>query len=500
MLNPQMEVKLTDLPNQKKNIYEVVSLFSGVGGLDLGFLMLGDELSNTTFNIMWANDLEMAVCENYAHNFGVSIYTDPNQHNTNPRIFCGDVKEIEFGLAVDEDEVDVVVAGPPCKDFSILRGGEEHNRKGICVQRGQLYLQFVRALIELQPKVFVMENVQGLVSANDGLAYEQIINDFKHLNGEWVNDIPEFGSLNISNKSKYSVIFSEVINFSGLGVPQNRKRLIIIGIRSDIAKNLKKREQYYDVKRRITKLLIPQNLLSKYPLTPIEVFEGKPLSKLHTKYSKVMEDYSTLFNGDSKEWSSRKKEYYKKVWKKLTFDIKQDFAQLHNLPLTQGWFGGKSMWDQIISAHESILSELGYYGIPIDDAELSDGSQVRMPEKTKTMLRMRQIAPYENHTFVKGARYGLERGMMSGYWRRIHPLIPSPTIIGAGGGGTWGYSYEMKKYRLTTRERARLQTFPDWFVFRGSHTDTRKQLGNAVPPLASKIIASAVYSILSVLC
>ena len=150
-----------------------------------------------------------------------------------------------------------------------------------------------------------------------------------------------------------------------------------------------------------------------------------------------------------------------------------------------------------MDTHELLLNELEYLGIPVDDAETSDGSKVRIPEKTETMMRMQQIPPYENFVFTKGSKYGLNKGLMSGYWRRIHPLIPSPTIIGSGGGGTWGYHYAKKKYRLTTRERARLQTFPDWFTFTGSPTDARIQLGNAVPPLASKVIARAVHFILS---
>lgn len=73
------------------------------------------------------------------------------------------------------------------------------------------------------------------------------------------------------------------------------------------------------------------------------------------------------------------------------------------------------------------------------------------------------------------------KGMISHVYRRIHPDKPSTTIIAAGGGGTWGYHYPEPR-SLTNRERARLQTFPDDFVFEGSITEVRRQIGNAVPP------------------
>lgn len=73
------------------------------------------------------------------------------------------------------------------------------------------------------------------------------------------------------------------------------------------------------------------------------------------------------------------------------------------------------------------------------------------------------------------------KGMISHVYRRIHRGEPAKTIIAAGGGGTWGYHYPEPR-ALTNRERARLQTFPDTFIFEGSFTEVRRQIGNAVPP------------------
>ena len=80
------------------------------------------------------------------------------------------------------------------------------------------------------------------------------------------------------------------------------------------------------------------------------------------------------------------------------------------------------------------------------------------------------------------------KGMISHVYRRLKLDEPAKTIIAAGGGGTWGYHYPEPR-PLTNRERARLQSFPDDFVFQGSVTEVRRQIGNAVPPEGVRLVA-----------
>ncbi|CDM94311.1 MAG: DNA cytosine methyltransferase [Limnospira maxima] len=100
---------------------------------------------------------------------------------------------------------------------------------------------------------------------------------------------------------------------------------------------------------------------------------------------------------------------------------------------------------------------------------------------SRTVEIIKRIKPGGNYTDIPQDSEYYVKGMISHVYRRLHPDQPSTTIIAGGGGGTWGYHYQEPR-SLTNRERARLQTFPDDFVFEGSVTEVRRQIGNAVPP------------------
>lgn len=166
----------------------VVTLFSGCGGLDLSFHQLG-------FNILWANDFEPKACETYALNIG-------------PHIVCGDINEIDVATIPDAD---LILGGFPCQDFSMI-----WKREGIETERGNLYKRFVNIVSKKNPKMFIAENVKGLLTANKGKAIETIITEFSNTG--------EFG---------YKVI-PHLVNFADYGAPQVRQRVLLIGIRNDI--------------------------------------------------------------------------------------------------------------------------------------------------------------------------------------------------------------------------------------------------------------------------
>jgi len=464
--------------------FSVISLFSGAGGMDLGFK------SEASFNMQLANDILSPPASTYAENFGHEII-DVSEFNKNCRIklpiyLLGDVSEIDFSK-FDELAVDIAVGGPPCQDFSVVRGGEKE-RQGIKVKRGRLYSYFVRALTHLQPKIFVFENVPGLKSANNGAAYETILNDFSKLDLNWQEIKKIVGNNALSSIKSYFIIFSGIVNSADLGVPQRRKRLIIIGIREDLINN--NRMKINELKQRVNFILNGQDsIFKKYPLTPLEVFEGKPLTELQNEYKEIMKEYSNVSEYIDTEESQK---WVREVWNKLSFNVIKDYLKVNNITRADS-----NELENVFEKHTLILKELGYYQRKLEGSVFKDNSNVHLREIDNVLERLKMIPPDENHEFVRGTRWEVEGRGISLIYRRIYPLKPSYTVVAYGGGGTWGYHYKRSRGKLTNRERARLQTFPDNFLFKGSSTEVRAQIGEAVPPLLAKKIAEIVKRILN---
>ena len=185
--------------------YSVISLFTGCGGLDLGFTggfsYLGKIYPKNNFEIIWANDIDKASCETFRKNFGHDIV-------------CGDISEIinnkhSFSLFDKPlpDNADVVIGGFPCQDFS-----HAGKRKGFNSSRGLLYQSMIQVVKQTKPLVFIAENVRGLMTMNNGEALKTIIREF--------------------SAAGYNVGYKLLIaaNYS---VPQTRERIIIVGTRKD---------------------------------------------------------------------------------------------------------------------------------------------------------------------------------------------------------------------------------------------------------------------------
>jgi len=464
-----------------KNKLSIVSLFSGCGGLDTGFKLASD------CDVVFANDKYAPACETHSVNLGLPVVRNASEV-ARGTIFLGTVADVDFGRI---GKADIIIGGVPCQDFSLLRGKEK--RRGIEVERGQLYLHFVRALIALQPSMFVMENVSGLISANGGLAYKTIREDFEKLDvrKEELAHYWEFGSGYRAGNGVmgYRILYSAVVDFSKLGVPQKRERLIMIGLREDLARSLGSDLSGItgDIKR---KLSGRDAVFAQFPLTTIEAFEGKPLGELDEAYRHVMMEYESSVNTCN---SRRAIEYRKDVWGKYTFNAWADYLRMNRIN------GALGLDRQAVEdGHMKVLEELGYLGKPLEGVRFNDGTNEPNNETESVKARMACIPPNENFEFVMGTDNQV-LGLMSNVYKRVHPLLPSPTVIARGGGGTWGYHYAQSRQRLTNRERARLQTFPDSFIFRGRPSEIRRQIGEAVPPLAAKRVAECTLEVFDAL-
>ncbi len=175
-------------------IPKILSLFSGCGGMDLGFVQEG-------YKVVWANDNFHAACKTYRKNFG-------------DHIFEGNIADVDFSKVPN---CDIILGGFPCQDFSMI-----WKRGGIETDRGNLYKHFVRAVAAKMPKVFIAENVKGLLTVNKGMAIKQIVRDFQKVDGYGYR------------------LYINLFNFAEYGVPQLRERVLIVGIRNDIPYVFKK--------------------------------------------------------------------------------------------------------------------------------------------------------------------------------------------------------------------------------------------------------------------
>lgn len=468
--------------------WTAVSLFSGAGGFDLGFELAGGH------EVLFSNELKKAPATTFARNFlrasAPVAATRPRSADL-PLATFGDISAVSFDSLSGLD-IDILIGGPPCQDFSVMKA---HTREGTDVVRGKLYLHFVRALAELQPRAFVFENVPGLISANRGKAFELI----KHDLANPAHALHSAGDLGVRMSRRaqkalpYHILFAEVVDAPRLGIPQTRRRLIVVGIRQDLVNRIgtfqfeSSREWFaYQMNGGST-------LFRQFPLSCMEVFEGRPAAELQSKYRDVMDAYRSL-EADMEEHVTASR-WAREVEKKWTLDIEKDYLLANGIaPRNLSLFGND--FDIAMQEHEQVLQRLGYYGRAVASLTPPDGTNNQSREADAVLERMRRIPPGKNYEFVNGTRWAVEGKKLTLIYRRPFPLQPAPTVVAFGGGGTYAYHYERDRSMLTNRERARLQTFTDDFLFHGNGSEIRPQIGEAVPPFLACRIAEELRELL----
>ncbi len=186
---------------------KVISLFTGAGGLDLGFETCGAET-------VFASDILEPACDTLKLN-------RPNMFVYGPPEYSGDVNDLTWdfikkGTGLKKGETDIFIGGPPCQPFSaaamqrFLKSDARYKRKGFtCNEKGNLVFRFVELVLDIKPKVFLIENVPGLLSIDGGESIKRIIKTF--------------------SSNGYTVSEPFVLNAEKYGVPQRRRRAFIIG-------------------------------------------------------------------------------------------------------------------------------------------------------------------------------------------------------------------------------------------------------------------------------
>lgn len=329
----------------------VIDLFSGAGGFHIGFERAG-------YNVALCIDNNAQVEKTHKSNYD------------NIPFFNGDMRQLSGAQVLNMahlNDVDVLIGGPPCQGFSTIgkRISSDPNKRYSKDDRNDLVFEYIRLLKEIRPKFFVMENVKGLTSINKGLFFEAVIQEYKKL-------------------SEYQFDYT-IINVADYGVPQIRKRTLIIG-----------------------------NRLGIHPDFPLPT---------HSE------------NGENglEKWNN--------CWNSILdlVDIKEDRA-LNHVPLRHT---------------EKIIERYKY---------IPEGG--RLPEDKLPA--------------------NLYRKNFGNTYKRLDRSRPALTMVP---GNDAFPIHPVLNRSLTVREAARIQTFPDTIIFEGNRRQQGYQVGNAVPPQFSEILA-----------
>lgn len=417
----------------------IVDLFAGAGGLSEGFRQAG-------FTVLAGADNDPDAMATYALNFpeAVAITGD---------IRTPDVKERVLAAA---KQASVLVGGPPCQAFSQVRN---HTRM-IDDPRNSLYREFVEILHQSQPIAFVMENVTGMDQMG---VREQITSD-------------------LSLHGNYRV-FPQVLDAANFGVPQTRKRLIFIGIRASLGATA----PFPKGSGATDSVTLTRFTGSRRPRYQIAIQENLFSLRLGASLSNP-EDSSVVSASDA-------------------------ISDLATLPV-----GNRldEMTYEALGTPNSAYQRAMREGAP----EILTNLQVPRINRD-TEIRLKAIPQGGNHRdlddsllerYITGHRWGQNNG--SGRlsrrhfyaYRRLHPGIWAWTLNTKGDSV---YHYEIPR-ALSVREFARLQSFPDRFTFtcdprkgmiQGRHDggpahSRYRQVGNAVPPLLARAVATELASIL----
>lgn len=324
--------------------YTYIDLFCGAGGLSLGF-------EDAHFENVFSVELNPEFARTYARNFpGHNLIVDDIRNIEDDKI-----KEL-----VGNTDVDVIVGGPPCQGFSIAGN---IGRTFMDDERNRLFKEFVRFVSYIRPKMFVMENVAAMAT---------------HLKGRTIQAIVEaFEQAGCGYKVKY-----EVLNSVNYGIAQERRRIVVVGIRKDIE----------------TEFTYPE----------------KTEKKLTIK--EVIDDLPKLASGQESE-------------------IPNHIAMKHSAQM---------------------LEKMSY----VRDG----GDRMDIPEKLRP--KSGDARKYIRYDSTKPSV------CVTGDMRKI-------------------FHYEQNR-ALTARELARIQSFPDDFIFEGASIQVQQQIGNAVPPKLAYQIALQV--------
>ena len=434
---------------------KILDLFAGVGGLSLGFEMVKDNLGNPAFELFRAVEINKDACNTL------------RQRHVSEKIIEGDItKNKIFNQIIKEckGKVQIIAGGIPCQSFSLIgprSGFGKQIDKFRKDKRDSLYQHFRDIVKEIKPKIIVIENVKGILSKKDtqgNKIINKLISDFEKIGYSFEN----------GEGNKWNLL-----NAANFGVPQKRERVILIGI-----------------KKSWKKVKVPEikpthfnpncgnydNFIAKGLLPYVSVFEAigdLPLVKPKVTY--------TGLSKKQKDYIRKKNQRINPGQDKINLDKKRFNTHLSRINIS-----GKEFFNFVRPNGYNYIDHHTARSHQISDIELFKSMKpgetakdfmIRMPKKAKRLIK------YDMLTFQdKYRKQSLE--------------APSTTVFAhlEKDGNRFIHPKYARTY--TPREAARIQSFPDNFLFSGTMSKKFKQIGNAVPPMMSYNIAKAINEII----
>ncbi len=425
----------------------VVSLYSGCGGLDLGFKQQG-------FELLYACDSDPAATRCY-------------EHNVDKNVSCRDVTSEEFHREINEiGACDVVLGGFPCQGFS--KAGPKVSGD----PRNQLYLEMHRAIDTLRPKFFLAENVDGLSQNFQGRFVSAITSDFQRLG--------------------YSVEV-EILNAAAFGVPQHRRRILFVGTRldqpftwptptNDVA------DRNGEFKTRYQMELWHGPSPTKPPLTICDAIGDL------VELSSDVPDHQIAYG-----WPSK----YEAIFKAI--GPGQKLCNVRHAESSVYTWQIPAAFGKTTSRQKKILETIGRHrrhkrygdipnGNPLPESEICRLAGLKNLDDDIDKL----VAG--NYLKEKDGGYDLKGAMFcSGLFKRPNFDEPSPTVLTNFNNPRY-FLHPTEDRPFSLRECARLQGFPDSFTFVDagvSLVDGYRLVGNAVPPPLARCLAEQISAALS---
>lgn len=397
---------------------KVLDLFAGCGGFSCGFL------STNKYEIISAVEFNSSAANTYLKN------------HTTTKMHLSDIKDLKTEDFIS-DNIDIIIGGPPCQGFSVA------GKRKITDLRNSLPYEYIRFVKDLQPKAFIMENVKGILSLDNGKIFSSIVENL--------------------TLAGYKVKY-KLIDISKFAVPQLRERVIVVGIRNDIEKEFLFPEPNLEVKTLYNAIGDIENTGSYNETNQYN----------HESYTGVD---SRLYNllGEGK----------------MLCDTRHGSLHIHSWEISLK--GTCSANELLILNMISENRRKKIYGN-------KDGNPLST-ETIKTLTGLNDISVELEHLVEMeylskiNDKYDIHDRKINMGLRIFDRNKPINTITTQSGSNST-YAHYSQPRNLTVRELARVQTFPDNFIFYGSIKEQETQIGNAVPPELARHIALALHKTL----